>query len=243
MDINNIIETAMQSMDFPLLTAFILGLLVALNPCQLSINISAITYILKTEHQQQAQSIWSKYTMLTSLPYAMGKTVTYTGLGWILMCLIGGGSNISGFSNILSKTEVVLPYLLIAIGLYLLTRAFHHHVHHGDSCHHSGQIIRRNGSLGSLILGMTLALAFCPESAIFYFGIMLPLSVKTDVGVAMPLIFGIGASVPVVLISWIMHVAMDKAKKLSDSFERFQQILNIITGLLFLLLAYIILSE
>ena len=232
MNIEQLVNTLTQSTDIPLLTAFLLGLLVALNPCQLAINVSALTYILKKEKAKNATVI-----------YALGRTVTYTLLGWILMCLIGGGRNVEGVQILLSKAEMVLPYALFAIGLFMLARAFHTHHHDGESCHHSGQIIRRNGPLGSLILGMTLALAFCPESAVFYFGLMLPLSMSSTAGLLIPLVFALAASIPVLILAGLMVKASNKAQAISHTFEHAQQGLNALTGLLFIAGGILLLVE
>ena len=231
-NLNELLNTLLQSADLPLLAAFVLGLLVALNPCQLAISVSALAY----EYRNRKR-------LIDGIIYAFGRTVTYTLLGWVTMCLIGGGSNIAGLQHVLSKAEVVVPYVLIVLGAYLLFRAFHRHHHHGENCHNSGRIIKRNGPLGSLILGMTLALAFCPESAIFYFGMMIPLSISSSMGAAVPLVFGLSASIPVVVIAWIMHNAVDGATRLSRGFEHFQQWLNGITGLLFIAIAILLLFE
>ncbi len=216
----------MQSADLPLLAAFVLGLLVAVNPCQLAINVSALSYEYKNGKR------W-----IEGLSYALGRTITYTAMGWVLMCLIGGGKNIDCFRQILSKAEVAVPYVLVAMGIYMLSRALHHHHHDGENCHNSGLIIKRSGPLGSLMLGMTLALAFCPESAVFYFGMMVPLSMSCEIGALVPLLFGLGASVPVLIMSWIMLSAINKAKSISGLFEHFQQWLNAITGFLFIAIA------
>ena len=159
------------------------------------------------------------------------------------MCLIGGGSNVAGLQNVLSMAEVAVPYVLIILGIYLIYRAFRRHHHHGDDCHNSGRIIKRNGPLGSLVLGMTLALAFCPESAIFYFGMMIPLSISSSVGAIVPLVFGLAASIPVIVIAWLMNKAVNGAAKLSHGFEHFQQWLNGITGVLFILIAILLFME
>lgn len=230
LSLNNIADALMQSADLPLLTAFVLGILVALNPCQLAISLSALTYEYRNGKRMKGCVL-----------YALGRTITYTILGWITLCLIGGGQNIDGMQETLSYAEVAVPYVLIAIGLYLLYRAFNHHHHDGENCHNSGTIIRRNGSLGSIILGMTLALAFCPESAIFYFGMMIPLSLSTHAGILIPPIFALAASLPVILIAWLMHKGTSGAERLSKGFEHFQQWLNVITGLLFIALALFLL--
>ena len=131
LDIQEILDNLLQSADLPLLAAFALGVLVALNPCQLAISISALAY----EYRNGKK-------LVDGIIYAFGRTLTYTLLGWVTMCLIGGGNNIAGLQHVLSKAELVVPYVLIGIGLYLLYRAFHHH-HHGDNCHNSGKIIKR----------------------------------------------------------------------------------------------------
>ena len=231
-NIRELFDTLLQSADLPLLTAFVLGLLVALNPCQLAISVSALAY----EYRNGKQ-------LIDGLVYALGRTITYTAMGWVTMCLIGGGANVVGLQQVLSKAEVILPYVLIALGLYMLYRAFHRHHHHGDNCHNSGRIIKRNGPLGSLVLGMTLAFAFCPESAIFYFGMMIPLSISSSVGAIVPLVFGLSASIPVVAIAWMMNKAVNGAERLSRGFEYFQQGLNGVTGLLFIAIAILLMTQ
>ncbi len=80
------------------------------------------------------------------------------------------------------------------------------------------------------MLGIALAFAFCPESAVCYFGLLLPLSVTSSVGLLMPLIFAIGAALPVAAIAWTMNKATNKALAVSSAFERAQQIINIVMG-------------
>lgn len=232
LNLNDITDVLLQSADIPLLTAFVLGVLVAINPCQLAISVSALAY----EYRNGKG-------LKDCIVYAFGRGITYILLGWVTLCLIGGGKNVEGIKEVLSNAEVAVPYVLIALGIYLLYRALHHHHHDGENCHNSGKIIKRNGSLGSLFLGMTLALAFCPESAIFYFGMMIPLSVSSHVGAIVPLVFGLAATLPVIVIAWMMHKAMNGVERLSKGFERFQQWLNGVTGVLFFVIAILLLTK
>ncbi len=222
----------MQSTDIPLLTAFVLGLLTALNPCQLAISVSALAY-----EYRGGKGI------VEGLLYTLGRTITYIVLGWILMCLIGGGKNIKGVEILLSKGEIALPFVLVLIGIFMLSRAFHHHHHHDESCHNSGTIIKRNGPLGAIILGMTLALAFCPESAVFYFGLMIPLAMKSSISIIIPIVFAIAAALPVAVIAYLMSKAVNKVQSISHAFETFQKILNAVTGLLFIIIAILLWLE
>jgi len=230
--VNELINNILQSTDIPLLTAFVLGLLTALNPCQLAISVSALAY----EYR-------SGKGIVEGLLYVFGRTITYIVLGWTLMCLIGGGKNIKGFELLLSKGEIILPYVLVIIGIFMLSRAFHHHHHDGESCHNSGTLIKRNGPLGAIILGMTLALAFCPESAVFYFGLMIPLAMSSSISIFIPIVFAIAAALPVAVIAFIMSKAVNKAQRISHTFETFQQILNALTGILFIAIAIMLWME
>jgi len=231
----NIIEYILsQQADIPLLAAFILGILVAINPCQLAINMSALTYLIRQAHYRHPLRIIMLYTL--------GKTISYTALGWVMMCLIGGGRNIDGIRNMLSKAEIVVPYILIALGFFMIYRAVRpHHHHNGDNCHHSGQMIHRNGPLGAIILGVTLAFAFCPESAVFYFGLMLPLSITSSAGAMIPLIFALAASIPLILMALIIKKTLSEIENISHIIGHAQQLINGGIGILFIVMAVIML--
>lgn len=229
LDFSKITDTLLQSADLPLLAAFLLGVMVALNPCQLAICVSALAYECRNGKR-----------MKNSTLFALGRGTTYTLLGWGTMYLIGKGWNTEGLQRMLSWAEVAVPYVLIVIGAYLFYRIFHHQ-HHGENCHNSGKIIQHEKPFGSFLLGMALALAFCPESAIFYFGIMIPLSLSSQAGVIVPLIFSIAACLPLIVIAWLMNTAVNRAERLSYNFENFQQWLNGITGALFIIIAILLL--
>lgn len=217
-----------------MLTSFLLGLLVAINPCQLAINISALTYIIRRDEEAQL----SPYHHLL---YVIGRSITYTFLGWIMICLIGGGQNINAVQSLLSNGEALLPYAMTAMGLFFLYRGIHsHHHEHGDDCHNCGHLIKRNGPMGALILGITLAFAFCPESAVLYFGALLPLSVSYELGLLFPLIFAIGAAIPVLIIALLLHKAQQKAYALTQRMQRVQQCINIIMGIAFIVAAWLL---
>lgn len=224
----------MQSARFPLLAALLLGLLVAFNPCQLAINLSALTYLHKDGNGKKAN-------ILHGTLYALGRMATYTVMGWVMAFGIRQSQNIDSVKNALSKTEDFLPYILAAVGIILIVKAIIPHRHrHGDKCHNSGRIIRSNGPAGPFILGAALAFAFCPESALFYFGMLIPMSASTDGGWAMPLTFSLAAAIPVVLLSVLINTAIQAVHRFEATMSNIQKWLNIATGLIFILIAVII---
>lgn len=220
----------MQSARFPLLIALLLGLLVSLNPCQLAINVSALTYLHKNTKQKNRG-------FLIGIIYTIGRSLTYIVLGWALTILIKQGNNIEIVRSLLSKSEIVLPYILLAIGIFLIIRAVtSHNHHHGDNCHKSGYLINRKGTAGPLILGSILALAFCPESAIFYFAMLIPLSASTVYGWIIPIVFAFSAAIPIIILSWLISTAMHSLKNTERIFAHVQQTTNIITGIIFIII-------
>ena len=249
MQLDQLIYTLTQSAELPLLTAFLLGIATALNPCQLAISISAITYI--TRHhagegdQQPAGIAPSTLTPLyhTALLYPLGRAITYIILAWVRLCLAGETAHLNGATHLFSIVETMLPYMLCLIGIFLLTRSFIHHHDHSDDCHHSGLLISRNGPLGSLILGITLAFAFCPESAIIYFGGILPLSFVSNVGILIPIAFALGATIPVIVLALLLHRLTSHVQRATHSLEHFQQVFNIISGIIFIIIGILLFFE
>ncbi|MBO7661030.1 MAG: sulfite exporter TauE/SafE family protein [Bacteroidaceae bacterium] len=220
----------MQSADLPLLTAFLLGLVVALNPCQLAINISALTYLAEDDIHQY-------HFLVRGVLYSLGRMMSYTLLGWVLMFVVSSGMKIDGLQHVLSKAEDVIPYILIVFALFFLYRVFHQH-HHHDSCHHSKQIIQANGKFGAFALGLLLAFAFCPESAVFFFGMMLPLSISSTFGWLVPLFFSIAAIIPVLVIVYFIRLTMmSSARRFEHKMEMFQIIVNIVSAIVFMMSA------
>lgn len=206
-----------------LLSALLLGMLVALNPCQLAINVSALTWIDKHS---------SGTSMLRdSGVYVVGRTLTYTLLGWVLMAMLKFGLSIAAVQDLLSRGERLLPWLLIALGIWLTGRALHHrHCHvHDENCHNSGDVMRRSGKAGNLTLGLALALVFCPESAVMYFGMMVPLGVSSGWGGwLVPPFFALAAAAPVVLLAYLFVKGGDRIERFELSFARFQLWVNLL---------------
>ena len=216
-----------------IILAFIQGLLVALNPCQIAINISALTYL--SERSNSTKELQQK-----ALLYTTGRVATYTLLAFALMIVWEKGTATESIRNILSRGEDLLPYLMIIIGAFMLYRVFRHHEQHGDECHNCGQTIRRNGPSGALVLGLMLAFAFCPESAVIYFGMMMPLAVTNTLGALAPLAFAIASVIPVLLMAHLMTKANKQAKAFALRFKHFQQIVNAIVGTAFIVAAIIL---
>lgn len=215
--------------QFPLLTAFLMGLLVAIHPCPLATNIAAMGYIVK------AKSGESRFSLLVNgLLYTLGRTISYSLLGIVMIIVIKGGAQVMRIGEQMSEWgERLLAPLLIAIGLYLLyTDLLHHHDHVPSTKDPKGWF---HGACGSLLLGIVFAMAFCPESGIVYFGMIIPMSVESSAGYLIPVGFAIGTALPVLLMAYVFAYSIQSFERISRGMHQVQVWLTRIVAVLFIL--------
>jgi cytochrome c biogenesis protein CcdA len=62
----------------------------------------------------------------------------------------------------------------------------------------------RFGVLGAFLLGVLFTLAFCPYSAVLFFGALIPLGLTSDSGLILPAIYGLGTGLPVRIFSHVL---------------------------------------
>ena len=166
----------------------LLGLAAAVNPCQIAIALAAMAG--RTESQR---SVWI---------YGAGRFLAHVLLAWLFLFVLAGSEQAAAsLRGWFAAVEWLVPWVMAAVALCFLWRALFPCRHHKD-CHDSGRIIRRVGHRGMFLLGMALALAFCPESAVFYFGLMLPLSVSESQPLLFPLAYALASAVPSLIIGY-----------------------------------------
>ena len=219
-----IIQQFFENSQYPLLTAFILGILVVMHPCPLAANIAAIGLILR----QKAKKNNSQLSY-----YVLGRTLAYSLLGILLVFLIRIGAKVLHIGDQLSIWgERLLAPLLIVIGLYLLYNdLLHHHDHVPSTKDHQQQF---SGAWGSLWLGVLFALAFCPESGIVYFGMIIPMAVQSSVAYLIPVAFAIGAALPVLFLSYLFAYGIQKMERFERGMHLIQLWLTRFVAVLFI---------
>ncbi|MDO4994265.1 MAG: cytochrome c biogenesis protein CcdA [Bacteroidales bacterium] len=223
-----------QSAGIPLLTAFLLGLVAAVNPCQLAIHVSALTYLCQRSDTPRRQ--WQK-----GLLYLCGRCAAFFLSGW--GCVLAFSFLDSRHPTVhtylsffFTWVEMLLPYLLMAVGFFFLFRAFHHHKHDG-SCHNSSYVIHRGRRFGPFWLGIILAFLFCPESAVIFFGMMVPLGVSQTVSWYVPLTYSLASLLPLLLLLLLMRTTAAAVSRYEKYIGRCQVWTNALLGLLFFLMA------
>lgn len=212
----------------PALTAFILGLLTAISPCPLATNIAAIGFISKNIEDHKA-------IFMRGIYYTVGRVLAYTVLGIILISILKEGASMFGIQKAISKWgELLIGPVLLVIGLFML---FGHKLNlpkFGFDGSNSEKLAGK-GSWGALLLGVLFAMAFCPSSGIFYFGMLIPMSVTATVGWLLPVLFAVATALPVLVVAWILAFSVEKVGEVYGKIQTVQKWLNIVVGTLFVI--------
>lgn len=206
MDIMGFMQTMGMS-AIPLVAAFFIGLMTAMSPCPLATNITAIAYVSR-EHKE------SRQTLLVGILYAAGRTAAYIVIAAVIVYT---GTNVQSVSFFLQEYgELFLGPVLIIIGILMLD--FIEIPLPGTG---SGKYLpslmktcAEKGYAGSFLLGVLFALSFCPFSAVLFFGMLIPIALKTGDALIVPAIFGIATALPVILISILLVSGVGLAARL-----------------------------
>ena len=90
------------------------------------------------------------------------------------------------------------------------------------------------GMIGGFLLGVLFALAFCPYSAVLYFGILMPLALKTTGGIALPAIFALGTGLPVLIIGTLLSFGVAGVSNWLNTISRVERIIRMVVAVIFI---------
>jgi cytochrome c-type biogenesis protein len=205
-------------------TALWLGVLTSISPCPLATNIAAISFI----GQRIAQG---RLVLLAGLLYTLGRMLAYLALGLVI---VAGLLAIPALSAFLQKhmAEALGP-LLIITGMFLLG-LININLKGGDALQKAGERASSWGLSGALALGIIFALAFCPTSAALFFGSLIPLAIEHNSRVLLPLLYGLGTALPVVVCALVIAFS---ARSLGRMFKALQVVelwARRVTGVVFI---------
>lgn len=188
----------------PLLAAFILGLVGALAPCQITGNLGAMA--LYGNRSIQRGIAWKELTF-----FILGKIVVFSGLG-LIVWMIGQEFQqaLTAFFPIARK---LIGPLLVLIGLFLAG------VIKLKGTFTLGKLpskLIKNSPTGAFFMGASFSLAFCPTMFVLFFVSLMPLVLASSFGAVLPSIFAIGTSVPLlvlILLIWYFGAGGSMMKK------------------------------
>jgi len=216
----------MSTSSFPLIAAFFIGLMTALSPCPLATNITAIAYISKKIDN-------GKKTLLTRLVYTFGSMFIYVLLALLIVYV---GLNVQTISLFLQKYgEKILGPLLIFIGLIMLNIIKLPSLKSGNRINKIKEKLSEKGYFGTFLLGVLFALAFCPFSAVLFFGVLIPLALSFSDGILIPSIFALATGLPVIIFAFILTFSVSKIGKVMNKVQTFEKYMGFAIAIIFLL--------
>jgi len=199
MDLGGIMHQLSQSLNIPAVLALFLGLLTAISPCPMATNIAAVAYVSRRVTER-------RYAVMTGTLYTLGRMFSYSVLG---LLIIMAGLEIPGLASFLQDFgEQILGPLLIVVGLIMLNIGRFSFSPGSAKLSSIGGKVADWGMIGGFLLGALFALAFCPYSAILFFGVLIPLALKSAGGVALPAVFAIGTGLPVLVFGTLLSAGV-----------------------------------
>jgi len=200
------------------------GILTSISPCPLATNIAAISFISK--------SFGSIGQILgAGLAYTLGRMISYFSVGIII---IAGLLSIPSLANFLQKyLNIFLGPLLIIVGMLLL-ELIRLNISGSNPGSETAKKIGRGGILGAGLLGIIFGLSFCPVSAALFFGSLIPLALEHESRILLPMTYGFGTALPVIIFAFIIAFSMKSLASAFNSMKNFELWARRITGVAFI---------
>ncbi|NQU23135.1 MAG: sulfite exporter TauE/SafE family protein [Candidatus Nealsonbacteria bacterium] len=228
-----------------ILAALYLGLLTSISPCPLATNIAAISYI-----GQKVEG--SRAVIRAGLLYTLGRCLLYVMLAVLVVAMALSIPAVSRFLQ--SYMHLLLGPILLAMGIFLIGLV----VITGGGAAMTEAMQKRvdaMGIWGALFLGFLFAVSFCPVSAVWFFGllalimgseavriteelakigIVLPEATLPGSTVVLPLIYGVGTAVPVLLVALLLAYSANSVGKTYNVLSKVEWWARKVTGIVFL---------
>ena len=219
------LQSLFENSNFPILSAFVLGLMTAISPCPLATNITATAFISKNISSK-------KKVLFSGILYSLGRAFTYTTIGLILFF---GASKFQIARFFSQNGEKYLGPLLIVIGLVMLNVIRLNFLGKSNFTEKLSEKFQNKGLLGSFLIGAVFALAFCPYSGALYFGMLIPMTISSVDGLYLPIIFAFGTGLPVLIFTYLLAFAASSVGSFYNKITKIEKAMRTVAGVVFIL--------
>jgi len=218
------LQNILDGNNFPLLSAFILGLMTAISPCPLATNITAIAFIGKNIENKRK-------VFINGIIYTLGRAITYVTLGVVLYF---GASKFHVASFFQSNGEKFLGPLLLIIGIFMLDVIKFNFPGLGKITDKFQNSEKQGSWLSALLMGIIFAMAFCPYSGVLYFGVLIPMTITSSSGLFLPLVFAIGTGLPVIIFAYLIAFTLSSVGNLYSKLKTFEKWFRVVVAVVFI---------
>ena len=202
-----------------------MGVLTSISPCPLATNIAAVAFLSRRSTEKPALA-------LSSLAYISGRTLAYTLLAGMLVAGLLSAPSVAEFFR--SKLEGLIGPMLIILGM-IVSGLITLKIPGFGNLNQLGTRLAEKGFVGEFLMGVIFALAFCPVSAALFFGGLLPSIVQSGSTILLPITYGIGTALPVVIAVVILAGGVTAASRRIQTMQVIGAKLQIYTGYILIL--------
>lgn len=228
------LQQIVDNSDIPVLTAFILGLMTAISPCPLAMNITATAYLSKDITEKRR-------VLFNGIFYTLGRAFTYTALGLVFYF---GASKFHVAKMLQSISGLYLGIALVIIGILMLDIIKFNIPSISRFTSKVSEKKMKKNYLNAFLLGVLFALAFCPYSGVLYFGVLIPMTISSASGLILPPVFAIATGLPVIIIAYLLAYSMANVGKFYNRMKTFEVWFRRIVSAVFIIVGiyYIIMN-
>jgi cytochrome c biogenesis protein CcdA len=228
------LQQLVDNSSIPLFTAFILGLMTAVSPCPLAMNITATAYLSKDIASKRR-------VLLNGVFYTVGRMFSYTALATVIYF---GASKFQIARWFQSIDGLWIGIGLVVFGILMLDFIKLNIPFLSKWTSQIGEKQTKRNYWNAFVLGVLFALAFCPYSAVLYFGGLIPLTLTSSTGLMLPPIFSLATGLPVILIAWLLAYSVSNVGKFYNNMNVFQKWFKRIVAAVFIIVGvyYIIIN-
>ena len=212
--------------NLPLASALLFGLLGSTAPCQLTTNLSALAYVSRDASN-------GGHPIRTAAAYTLGKMLVYTVVGGLAVFL-GLGLNQVAIPVVMAVRKALGP-LLILIGLGFL-EVFR--LRGGGGAALAAKLrsrLSQQGTWGAFLMGVAFSVAFCPTLFWLFFGLTIPLGLRSPGGWTFPGVFAVGTALPLLIVSALLGAGLGMAETGLVGLRRLGKVVNRVAGVVFVL--------
>lgn len=207
----------------PFIIAILLGLIGALAPCQLTGNMSAITFY--GSRTFQTKNNWQEIVF-----FMLGKVVVFSLIGFFAW-LFGQSfeTDMTKYFPIFRKAIGPIMFITGLVLIGILKLKFLNRI---PMCIPG---VLKDGKLGSFLMGASFSIAFCPTMFVLFFVWLMPTVATSSYGVVLPAIFGIATSVPLLVMLGLIHL-FDAKRFIMRTSMKMGRVIQIVAGVILIIL-------
>lgn len=220
-----IIDGWIRAIDLPAVSAVLFGLIGAVSPCQLTTNLSALVF--------GARQPGAGGAVCATLAYLAGKVAVYSVVGGAVV-LLGLQLQAASILVVVAARRLLGP-LMVLVGLGMLGVIRLTGMPGQELARRLGEAVPPGGRGGAFLLGVAFSFAFCPTLFWLFFGLTLPLALRSPGGWIFPGLFAIGTGLPLLAVAVILGLGRGAAERVAVGMSRLHRGISIAAGGIFVL--------